>query len=170
MAESTQPGIFESLQQELREYAVDLKIDGYGESAAAMERAADDLDRLHAQIEEMRKGEPVAWWNGCDKTVPNALRYLADNPRPSGGEDRYNSLHLYQLAGEIEHTASAPLFLAAPDVPEGWKLVPIGATPEMLRAGYNQMLRCMYGQADMSDADFVWDAMIDAAPDPKEGE
>lgn len=40
--------------------------------------------------------------NGCDRTVPEALRYLATNPRPQGGEQRFNGMHLEQLAGEIE--------------------------------------------------------------------
>lgn len=55
-------------------------------------------------------GEPVAWGNGCDKTVPAALRYLAENERPFGGESRFNAAHLYQLAREIELMAEAPLY------------------------------------------------------------
>lgn len=54
--------------------------------------------------------EPVAWGNGCDKTVPAALRYLAENDRPSGGESSFNTAHLYQLAREIELMAGAPLY------------------------------------------------------------
>lgn len=30
-----------------------------------------------------------------------ALRYLADNPRPSGGESTYNTAHLHQLADQL---------------------------------------------------------------------
>lgn len=33
-----------------------------------------------------------------------ALEYLADNPRPSGGNDVYNTEHLLQLAGELKAT------------------------------------------------------------------
>ena len=33
--------------------------------------------------------------------VYTALVYLADNPRPSGGEARYNTAHLYQLANQL---------------------------------------------------------------------
>lgn len=40
--------------------------------------------------------------NGIDQTVPEALRYLATHDRPSGGEQRFNAIHLYQLADEIE--------------------------------------------------------------------
>lgn len=64
--------------------------------------------------------EPVAWGNGCDKTVPAALRYLAENERPFGGESRFNAAHLYQLAREIELMAEDPLYRHAqqPVVPE----------------------------------------------------
>ena len=59
--------------------------------------------------------EPVKWWNGCDSTVPAALRFLANNERPIGGESRFNAEHLYQLAGEIERMAKTRLYAAAPD-------------------------------------------------------
>jgi hypothetical protein len=45
------------------------------------------------------------WPNGCERTVPAALRYLASHPRPSGGEENFNAAHLYQLANEIEVAA-----------------------------------------------------------------
>ena len=45
------------------------------------------------------------WPNGCQLTVPAALRYLASKPRPSGGNESFNSEHLYQLADEIERAA-----------------------------------------------------------------
>lgn len=45
--------------------------------------------------------------NGSNYTVPEALRYYADprNERPTGGEERFNSIHLYQLADEIDEAA-----------------------------------------------------------------
>ncbi|ENT2836526.1 DUF551 domain-containing protein [Klebsiella michiganensis] len=61
--------------------------------------------------------EPVAWGNGCDKTVPAALRYLAENERPFGGESRFNAAHLYQLAREIELMAEDPLYRHAQPAP-----------------------------------------------------
>lgn len=54
--------------------------------------------------------EPVEWLNGCNKTIPAALRYLAENPRPIGGESSFNTAHLYQLAREIELMAEAPIY------------------------------------------------------------
>lgn len=64
------------------------------------------------ELQERRKAdsEPVAWRNGCNKSVPEALRYLAENPRPIGGESSFNTAHLYQLAREIELMAEAPLY------------------------------------------------------------
>ena len=58
-------------------------------------RAAASEARQQAQV----VGE---WPNGCDQTVPAALRYLAAHPRPVGGEESFNAEHLYQLAREIE--------------------------------------------------------------------
>ena len=83
--------------------------------------------------------EPVAWSNGCNKSVPAALRYLAENPRPIGGESSFNTAHLYQLAREIELMAEAPLYRhAQPDAShlsricaESYQVV--GALAEALR-------------------------------------
>lgn len=61
--------------------------------------------------------EPVEWLNGCNKTIPAALRYLAENPRPIGGESSFNTAHLYQLAREIELMAEAPLYRHAQPAP-----------------------------------------------------
>ena len=52
-------------------------------------------------------------------------------------------------------------------VPEGWKLVPVEATPEMISAGAVHHYGACSRQ-DRSDADKAWDAMIAAAPQPKE--
>lgn len=83
--------------------------------------------------------EPVAWSNGCNKSVPAALRYLAENPRPIGGESSFNTAHLYQMAREIELMAEAPLYRhAQPDAShlsricaESYQIV--GALAEALR-------------------------------------
>lgn len=60
--------------------------------------------RLLALLNELKR-KPI-WINQCDKTVPAALRYLAENPRPIGGNSPYNTEHLYDLAREIEIAAS----------------------------------------------------------------
>ncbi|HHT2833887.1 TPA: hypothetical protein ACTYSZ_004965 [Klebsiella aerogenes] len=61
--------------------------------------------------------EPVEWLNGCNKSVPAALRYLAENPRPIGGESSFNTAHLYQLAREIELMAEGTLYRHAQPAP-----------------------------------------------------
>lgn len=83
---------------------------------------------LRAALAAAPVGEPVKWWNGCNSTVPEALRFLANNERPTGGEQRFNAEHLLQLAGEIERMARQPLY-ATPQpasAPVG------GAAPETL--------------------------------------
>lgn len=83
----------------------------------------DDLGLSMYELSELAQialaamdSKPVAWGNGCDKTVPAALRYLAENERPFGGESRFNAAHLYQLAREIELMAEAPLYRHAPEL------------------------------------------------------
>jgi hypothetical protein len=39
--------------------------------------------------------------NNSVKTAQEALRYLANNPRPNGGEELYNAEHLLQIADEL---------------------------------------------------------------------
>lgn len=70
-----------------------------------------EMEKLDAP-QRVAQGEAVKWWNGCDRTVPAALRYLANNPRPQGGQSDFNAEHLYQLAAEIERMARTPLYTA----------------------------------------------------------
>lgn len=58
--------------------------------------------------------EPVRWSNGCNQSVPRALRYLANHDRPIGGSSQFNGEHLLQLADEIERMASMQLYNAPP--------------------------------------------------------
>lgn len=45
-------------------------------------------------------------FNGCMSQASKALRYLASNDRPNGGESSFNFEHLIQLADELELTKS----------------------------------------------------------------
>ncbi|ENY6064997.1 hypothetical protein LNM76_25190 [Klebsiella pneumoniae] len=93
-----------------------------------LQEIAEDGFLKHGESKELARmalaamdSEPVAWNNGCNKSVPAALRYLAENPRPIGGESSFNTAHLYQLAREIELMAEATLYRhaqPAPVVPE----------------------------------------------------
>lgn len=120
-----------------------IPMDNINEVRSRLDRALDlgrapgmaaDIDALladHARLQKIvnakvcysdndasSKGgsDAVVWVNHCNRTVPDALRYLANHPRPSGGEARFNAAHLFQLADEIEHMASAPLY-AVPMLP-----------------------------------------------------
>lgn len=46
-------------------------------------------------------------YNYCLESASKALRFLADHPRPSGGEQTYNAMHLLQMAEELEVTHKA---------------------------------------------------------------
>lgn len=59
-------------------------------------------------LSELNK--PVVWPNGCNETAVNALRYLAENKRPIGGSDMYNTEHLYMIASELTRIANKPLY------------------------------------------------------------
>lgn len=83
--------------------------------------SSDEIMELSRMALAAMDSEPVVWLNGCNKSVPAALRYLAENPRPIGGESSFNTAHLYQLAREIELMAEGTLYRHAqpePVVPE----------------------------------------------------
>ncbi|HEJ7990191.1 TPA: hypothetical protein SMI27_000829 [Serratia liquefaciens] len=60
------------------------------------------------KLSELSK--PVAWPNGCNETAVEALRYLAEKPRPSYGNSPFNAEHLYMIASEIKRMADQPLY------------------------------------------------------------
>jgi len=81
---------------------------------SADERAATIQPVLNSSLQKHFKKEvpsetpnTVTWSNGCDRTVPKALRYLASNPRPAYGQHDFNAEHLYQLADEIEQVVKS---------------------------------------------------------------
>lgn len=51
---------------------------------------------------------PAGWrvggFNYCIDSAVGALRFLAKNDRPIGGEQNFNSMHLLQLADELAKT------------------------------------------------------------------
>ncbi|WP_375710361.1 DUF551 domain-containing protein [Klebsiella aerogenes] len=95
--------------------------------------------------------EPVEWLNGCNKSVPAALRYLAENPRPIGGESSFNTAHLYQLAREIELMAEGTLYRHAHPAP----VVPI-SFEEWSRICALQITLCYPDFREK--AQYIWDS------------
>ena len=90
-----------------------------------LQEIAEDGFLKHGESKELARialaamdSEPVAWSNGCNKSVPAALRYLAEKPRPIGGESSFNTAHLYQLAREIERMSSVSLYRHAQPAPD----------------------------------------------------
>ncbi|ENM4059146.1 hypothetical protein AB7Q56_001138 [Klebsiella oxytoca] len=107
--------------------------------------------------------EPVAWSNGCNKSVPAALRYLAENPRPIGGESSFNTAHLYQLAREIEFMAEAtlyrhaqqPVVRPAPECEHQWRH---GGANKL--QNQKQCIKCGRVELDAQPAPVVPDAYV----------
>lgn len=116
----------------------------------------DEMDELQKRLKATMDSEPVAWINGCNKSVPAALRYLAENPRPIGGESSFNAAHLYQLAHEIESMSSVSLYHHAQSVP-AWVL------PEILpRSVFNVIYQQCGGFVDCeADPQAIWKACRD---------
>lgn len=98
------PGVtFETVSQAHRaEHVMGLCASLGWEIPGTFIRSRPTLEELHR-----RNPMPIAWPNGCDTTVPKALRYLADHDRPQGGEQWPNAECLLQMAGEIEAAVKA---------------------------------------------------------------
>lgn len=115
-----------------------IECEAFDEEEILKSVSSDELLSLACYRLAAHEQEQVEWRNGCNQTVPAALRYLAEHPRPIGGESRYNTAHLYQLAREIELTAAHP----APSIPaavpderdafEVWALTQVHTTKEFL--------------------------------------
>jgi hypothetical protein len=57
---------------------------------------------LEELLNRKEKLDAIPFINGCDRNAIAALRFLADNKRPMGGNDKFNSEHLYLIAQELE--------------------------------------------------------------------
>lgn len=87
------------------------------------------------------------------------------------GEVRHNTVADDQVAAEEATRAEAIAAWntrAAPSPPDGWKLVPIEPTAEMIEAGHAEYERAMLGNRNDVSAAFRrrWAAMLAASPEP----
>lgn len=84
----------------------DGSIDGYGIPTEKQITQADVVEYL-----KKRTGWSEDWiksgFNGCFIQAAKALYYLSRNPRPSGGEDFYNGMHLDEISKELQMTQKA---------------------------------------------------------------
>ena len=111
--------------------------------------ARDERDALRARIEGMEKQEPVALVLNAPKLKRHA--FLLD-----AGKKLPHKANLY----------AGPGAQPAPSVPEGWKLVPIEPTYEMLEAGEDTLIPT-YTDTPVSVPFDVYRAMLAAAPEAK---
>lgn len=138
------------------------------EAAAEVYRISDREHeawrRLRAALVAARKAQRPRVSDAAVEPVTQGEQ--VSPPRYSYGAD--DSVMLLNPE-DSTYTRGAPA--ASPDgVPDGWKLVPVEATPEMLAAGYDQLPRNMYGEVRRKDAVPVWEAMLAAAPQPGESQ
>ena len=113
-----------------------------------IETAEKERDALRAKIEGMERQAPVAWC-ATDETG-TVVEALGMN------QSRRFDTALYL----------APGAQPAPSVPEGWKLVPLEPTYEMLEAGEGALVPT-YTDTPVSVPFDVYRAMLAAAPEAK---
>lgn len=105
----------------------------------------------HAALAWLRsQGEPVAW-----------VRFCSDGC--------YEGPIMNCSMEEIRKTSGAwtPLLLAPqPAIPDGWKLVPVEPTPEMLESAASYGGRGGYSAVRRDDASAIWRDMLATAPQP----
>jgi hypothetical protein len=77
-------------------------------------------------------------FNGCITTAIYALRYLSQNQRPCGGEQSYNSEHLYDTAGYIDEVRND--LIAFHEADYFHPAEALNWPKEWLRDGYNGCL------------------------------
>lgn len=103
---------------------------------------------------------------GINKEVKELAKRCADMLEADAKEIQIlqAEVDLYRAACDKRDEALAALKQQA-EVPQGWKLVPVEATNEMLLAG----TRCMTN-AGFNWYHYQWAAMLAAAPQPPQGE
>ena len=129
---------------------------GYSE---LRKEAVAEITRLRAKIAEMERQEPVMWVNSSDinsSRINKERGGRGDQHTCSETKTAYHDAPLYALPG------AQP----APSIPEGWKLVPIEPTHEMLYAGEDTFIPTYTGTPVSAPID-VYRAMIAAAPEAK---
>ena len=99
-----------------------------------------------------------------------------EKQEPVGNFVQHPSNGLWEQDGYGDNPDASPLYAhpgaqaqPAPSVPEGWKLVPIEPTHEMVKACASAARAYMQEYGENSPRRVMWAAMLAAAPKP-EGE
>ena len=116
--------------------------------ADCVEAAKAEIDELRAKVEAMERQEPVSSVWRCDN---GHIHGSCEKNLPMGTK-------LYALPGAQAQPA--------PSVPEGWKLVPIEPTGEMINKVIDERLAALVSGKDHSMLD-IYRAMLAAAPEAK---
>jgi hypothetical protein len=111
---------------------------------AVIERVIRERDELRTRLAELERQEPVAF----RERLTGRLAAEGDEHR-----DRFTM-------------AYAPLYARpVPAIPEGWRLVPVEPTPEMLGAVVSSMDDFLLGDGAENQYRADWAAMLAAAPE-----
>ena len=125
---------------------------------ADLNRVGHEIDALRAKITEMEKQEPVAWMHETRRdsdVVTDAVKHVWG--KVAVGSMAAYSIPLYALPGAQTQPT--------PSIPEGWKLVPIEPTEDMLRAMTDPFIAI---NGDNRKAfEIAYTAMLSAAPEAK---
>ena len=144
----------ESLQARVAELTETCVNHAQIENALSEELAALKREKQHL-INGIGQGEPKAWmfkvWDGRRLNEFAAIDY----------EPQKHDVYGWEVLKDKQ-----PLYTQAPAIPEGWQLVPIEPTPEMIEAGRNAPMILAGNDEDDAPQDYinVYEAMLSAAP------
>ena len=134
--------------------------------AVELDEALKERDALRAKIETMEKQEPV-WWQARTRPTWNDGTWLQWRKCSEGyAQDIKKTPLLHDWLYEARALYALPGAQPAPNVPEGWQLVP---TAESRHPGIYKMLGALHA-ADNTPGMSEWEsyrAMLAAAPEAK---
>ena len=137
----------------------------------AIQEALIEIRELRARIEEMERQEPFDADSDVFRSAFEAALKAGNWPATRQG-DGYRSpstQNAWRIAFSTVNRLKlylAPGAQPAPSIPEGWKLVPIEPTYEMLEAGEDTLIPT-YTDTPVSVPFDVYRAMLAAAPEAK---
>ncbi len=150
-------------------------------AALVAEAEAEQVDRLRTKIEAMEKQEPYSYIYEYSNPIDGSPVWR-DKPGYWNAQFPKSSIPLYLAPGAQDLNLNDPAvqerlaaqwgYVPAPSAPEGWKLVPIEPTFEMLHAAlshsrYEHDQPLLKVGCEYSGAHSIYTAMLAAAPEAK---